>query len=576
MRRWMALFTFVSTPLMAQSLPSLSRFQAEIREYNYFSGSPATFASICIHDECLSAVAGHTDYTRKQTVDAFSLNSVGSLSKYLTAILAMRLVEQDYLKLEDSLASYFPEYAHWEGVTIRNLLEHSSGIPDYLFTEAGTKRTLFGVFDWHQKVWRPNEIIQLIQKEAAIFPVGTKVEYNNTNFILLGMVLEKVTRRSMDALLEREIFAPHGMRDTYHTLPDSQKKRRVSGYLPIEIPLPDWFFNLIAHKVDKKGTYVDTTQIFDPSLTWSAGAVVSTAADLSRLTKGLFSGKILNESSLQKMQAFRMGTVLGMPFEYGLGLMRQPSAYGPLLGHGGLTPGYHALSNYLVDRDQVITLMQNIAPAQANTLYYDLVDQVQEEFAEELFIPEADMQADVLESRSVHFRVRGKLLSAADPVSFFSPSFGYLKIFGTKVEEGLYQTFQTLVEQKTDKLILRASSNPFPLYSLGTSADKGSPFLELRLKRAVLLAEGLGRFELEGSEGKLEAYQGRILRQGTERKFCLEKVLDEVRVAKFQIQGQDLSPGQSVKFAGNLPLRKAEPKDLDPKFGTENWTLCEK
>ena len=579
MRRLLTLLALFSPSAFAGNLPTLTRFQQDIRESNYFSGSPATFASFCIKDSCLSTVAGYTDFTRKQPVDAYSLSSVGSLSKYMTAVLTLKLIEEGYLHLDDTLAQFFPEYEHWQGVTVRDLLSHSSGIPDYLFTPEGTKRTLYSVFDWHQKIWRPREILDLVIKEPSVFPAGTKVEYNNTNYVLLGMILEKATRRSLDALLEREIFAPLGMHDTYLTLPESQKHRRVAGFFPMELPLPDWLFNLIAHKVEKAGSYIETTKIFDPSLTWSAGAVVSTAEDLTRFTKGLFSGKILSAASLEAMQEFRAGTVLGMPFEYGLGLMRQTTAYGTLLGHGGLTPGYQAISNYIKERDQVITVLQNMAPAQAYSVYYDLIEQIQSNFQDPAFISDPTVNPEALEARSVHLRLRGKVTGNNQPGSYFSPSFGFVRIEDKKPEEGLYQSFSSQWNEGEHKLVLRASSSPFPLFGLGNDTSKGIPLLELHLDRDSLVARGLGSFAGDEAQDSLQAYKGRMFPSASGRKICLEQVGDTTREAHFRIQtslnGQ-LEVGETIKFAGNIPLRTAKLDDLSAELKAAGWEICPK
>ncbi len=156
-------------------------FQDEVAQSNFFSNSPATFATFCFADECHAASSGHLQINGKEEVDNHSLINIGSNSKFITAILTLILIDKGYMSLDDTLASYFPEYAHWKGVKIRHLLQHSSGVPEYLFSDAGKNRTILSYFSWHTRVWKPSELVATVVKEPAVFEAGSRVVYNNTN-----------------------------------------------------------------------------------------------------------------------------------------------------------------------------------------------------------------------------------------------------------------------------------------------------------------------------------------------------------------------------------------------------------
>ena len=350
-------------------------FTNHMKNYNFFTGSAATFASLCQQQSCMNIEVGQDSLTKPNQVTPESLIKIGSNSKYLTAILTLKLAEKGLLTLQDPLTDYFPEYTLWQGVTIRDLLHHSSGIPGYIFNDNGVQELLTNILGFRNRVWTPHEIVALVKDQPLLFPPGKKVIYNNTNYVLAGMVLEKATNMPLGELLKKEIFHPLGMKDTFLALPRSRKFDLTRGYAPPNlIPLPGWMVNLLSNKVRRLKDTWDVTNIFHESFTWASGAVVSNTRDLNRLTQALFTGEIISPKSLELMKQMELGDVLGMPVEYGLGMLRYKTKAGDIYGHGGMTPGYQTNTGHLASKNLTLTIAQNNGPGAVFMMFEEIFD----------------------------------------------------------------------------------------------------------------------------------------------------------------------------------------------------------
>ena len=117
----------------------------------------------------------------------------------------------------------------------------------------GIKKTALSLFNIRTRIWKPRELIEGVVNEPMLFAPGEKSAYNNTNYVLLGMIAEKTMGESAEVLLDRYIFTPLGMNDTYLRLIESEKYRRINGYFPMNIPVPDWLINILSSKIEKIG-----------------------------------------------------------------------------------------------------------------------------------------------------------------------------------------------------------------------------------------------------------------------------------------------------------------------------------
>ena len=570
--------------LISQTSWSLGTFedsslQREIEEFNFYSYGPATFATVCNGEECRSAHAGHMNIDKKTKVSADKLIKVGSNSKYITAILILRMVELGYFSLDDKLIDFFPEYSQWEGVTIRNLLRHTSGVPPYIFSQRGVVKGILSILNWRTRVWKPHEIIDSVAHLPSEFPAGTKMVYNNTNYILLGMIAEKASRTSMEALLDRELFYPLGMKNSYLTILDSERHRLVDGYFPANLPLPSWFLNLLSRKVEFKGPYIETTKSYDPSFPWASGSIVSTTSDLAKLTRALFAGKIIREDTLAEMKTTIWGTTLGFPLEYGLGLMKTPTQHGDAFGHGGLAPGYQALSNYIEKHDLSLVLAQNMGPGQTYSIFHNLLDQVVQGFKGTTLKINKETLPETLAHNSIHLRLKGQLTEEKIGFELNPKTVGYSTVKGNRWSRNNsypYATFQ--VQLKTiegeEFVVLRASGGDF-LFASEVEVGKSIPFFEVYLKNFDLtkLNEGIDQL----SDHEILAYQGTRTLEEDGYKICIQRTIDEDREFNLQLGSNGkaiLKTGENLKAIANIPLRKGKSDDLNQQIYGSSVNIC--
>ncbi len=252
---------------------------------------------------------------------------LGSITKQFTAAATLQLVEQGKLQLTDPVAKYYTDAPEtWSGVTIHHLLNHTSGIPSY------TSQPDF--FAKQSRIRRtPAEIVQLTQDKPLEFQPGEKFSYNNTGYILLGYVLEKVTGQTYADYLDQKIFGPLGMKDSGYDLAEKIIPRRAAGYAQ-----------------DGKNT-----DFLDMSLPYAAGSLYSTVGDLLKWDHALYGGKVVSADSLAKMTTPGKG-------DYGYGLVIQEKDGRKVIGHGGGINGFN--TNMIRIPDQGVV---SIALANQNT-----------------------------------------------------------------------------------------------------------------------------------------------------------------------------------------------------------------
>ena len=564
-----------------ESTVKLADLSREMAEANYFGDGTASFITYCEGASCQSAASGYTTLDRKLTVTEDNLITVGSNSKYITAVLTLRLVDRGLLNLSDKLADFFPDYAQWGDVTVRDLLNHSSGIPEYIFSKNGINRLLRGAFNWHSRKWKPRDIVNVVAKEPSIFPVGSKVEYNNTNYVLLGMIAEKVTNRALADLLHELVFVPAGMESTYLELPANAKSLRIEGYTVADLPVPGWFINLFSRKIKKIGPYLDTTNIFDSSFVWAAGGIVSNPRDLAKLTYALFHGELISPELLTEMKKMRLGSILGfVPIEYGLGLMRSPSILGDGYGHGGLVPGYQVLTYYYPDHDLTISMARNIGPGQLDSEYYDLLSRLSNLENEKTFTENSVVSSQELTQNGVHLRLKGRLSDGQiKGERMISDSFGYAELKENGRRTLPFSTFKASEDQSQGRseLVLEAKSS-LSFLDIGNTELKAVPVLTVVVAQDDLRNAPEALIQTQNS-AQLFAYKGRekLLVNGKASEFCVTDVIDSTRVASLQIQGAGafgFKAHDSIKLAGNIPLRKIRSGEVIPELLRRNLQVC--
>jgi CubicO group peptidase (beta-lactamase class C family) len=252
---------------------------------------------------------------------------LGSITKQFTAASILLLEERGKLKLDDPIKMYLPDSpAAWDGITLFNLLTHSSGIPN--FTTLPEYKSL-------QLSETPlAKTIALVRDRPLEFTPGEKMSYSNSGYILLGYVIEKVTGESYERFVRDNIFTPMGMKDSGYDSNSAIITHRAAGYArSAEGPVNAGFIHM--------------------SVPHAAGALYSTTQDLLRWEQGLFGGKILSALSLKKMTT---------PFKdgYALGVSVQTKDGRNVVQHGGGIQGFTSFLAYYPDDKLTIAVLSNI------------------------------------------------------------------------------------------------------------------------------------------------------------------------------------------------------------------------
>jgi D-alanyl-D-alanine carboxypeptidase len=264
---------------------------------------------------------------------------VGSITKTFVATVTLQLVAERKLALDDSvdrwLPGLVPNGAH---ITVRQLLNHTSGLFDFGGDQDFVRQAVRNPL----RAWTPHEIIGIATAHPLNFEPGAGWSYSDTNYFVLGLIVEAATGRPLARELRLRILAPLHLRAT--SLPTAPRiaGRHAHGYFlrPLE----------------------DVT-IGSPSVQWAAGALVSNADDLARFYRALLGGRLLRADLLRLMRTTVAAPLLGPGHAYGLGLQRLPSPCGTLWGHTGASPGYAADAlNSKNGQRQVVVLVNATGP----------------------------------------------------------------------------------------------------------------------------------------------------------------------------------------------------------------------
>jgi len=267
---------------------------------------------------------------------------VGSLTKPFVATVVLQLVAEGRVSLQDTVERWLPGILPYgDQVTVRQLLSHTSGVPDY------TLEPIVRLYTDPQarfRAWTPRELVALIADQPPDFPPGTAWSYSNTGYVLAGMIVEAATGHRLGRELTRRILRPLGLRDTVFPVNRPTIPRPYArGYSIDPFGQPD-------------GPLLDFT-VFNPSLAWAAGALVSNLGDLERFFRALLGGRLLPPRLLAAMTT---PVPTGQPgFGYGLGLIVIDTPTGRLLGHDGAIPGFLNIVLSTEDGRRQVGVMMN-------------------------------------------------------------------------------------------------------------------------------------------------------------------------------------------------------------------------
>ena len=265
----------------------------------------------------------HINSTEKKQVSEATRYRIGSITKMFTAAMIFQLVEENKLKLSDTLDKFFPQIPNAEKITLAQMLGHRSGIfnvtanPDFHSSKTQSKTR--------------DEMVALIAKAKPAFEPGEKAQYSNSNYVLLGYIVEKAGGRSYEDALKQRITSKIGLKDTYlgTGYPDASKNEAFSYSF-----ISDWKQESDIHL----------------SIPGGAGAIISTPNDLTKFIQALFDGKIVSKESLEQMKPRD---------KYGLGINLYPIGGKTFYGHSGGMDGFRSLLLYLPEEKLSLAYTSN-------------------------------------------------------------------------------------------------------------------------------------------------------------------------------------------------------------------------
>ncbi|MFE9558273.1 serine hydrolase domain-containing protein [Streptomyces sp. NPDC006703] len=316
-------------------------------------GLPAALASVKGRDgrtHTFSAGVGNLATGAKVPVDGQV--RIGSNTKTFTAVVVLQLVAEGKVGLDASVDTYLPGLLRGDGIdgrtiTVRQLLQHTSGLPEYV--DKGS------ILSDPKRYYEPRELLGAALAQKAHFAPGARWEYSNTNYLVAGLIIQKVTGRPLGEEVNQRIVDRIGLRHTYFPTP---------GDMTIHEAHPE------GYNQEADGSFHDYTEL-DPSWGWAAGAVVSTNSDLIRFYTALLGGRLLPAAQLAQMRTTVPADEVGPGVRYGLGLMSRPLSCGGLYwGHGGVIPGYNTAGG-ATDDGRAANIAVTMIPGDAAAQHVD-------------------------------------------------------------------------------------------------------------------------------------------------------------------------------------------------------------
>lgn len=301
----------------------IDEFLSYLNQNNKFMGS----LSIREGDNVVFSKAyGFANVDEKLSADKETKYKIGSITKTFTAVMTMQLIEEKKLRLETKLAKFFPKVKNAELISIDDLLHQRTGIKDFLNADST-------IIDLVYKKNSTQDIVDKIASYESLFEPNSKYEYSNSNYYLLGCIIEKITKKTYAENLEQRIVKKIGLKNTYFSFENIDSSNKES------------------HSYLNNGEQWTVLPEVDNSLLFATGGIISTPNDLTAFLYELFEGKLVKKSSLESMKDLKES--------YGKALIQFPFGERKFYGHNGIIDGFKATAGYYPTEKLGISLLIN-------------------------------------------------------------------------------------------------------------------------------------------------------------------------------------------------------------------------
>ncbi|MFF8833285.1 serine hydrolase domain-containing protein [Streptomyces sp. NPDC015131] len=333
--------TATPAPVASAPAPDMEGVVAALRAATA-QGAPGAMARLTGPDGTRTRTVGVRDRVSGAPMDTRARFRIGSVSKTFSAVVLLQLVDEGRIRLDAPVNRYLPGLLPDDRITVRHLLTHRSGLPDY--TEEMFARTVPGFEAVRNRVFSHRELVDLSLSKPPTNEPGAAYSYSNANFVVVGMLIEKATGKPVAHAYERRVIRPLGLRDTSYVHPRTRiAGLHVRGYL---------------HPDEAGAPLVDSTE---QTLSWaqSAGAVISNPADLTTFMTALMRGRLLSPRMMDAMTTVTPVDSARTRF-YGLGLRRYDLSCGTrVYGHTGTVQGYYTYAFATRDGGRSLAAMAN-------------------------------------------------------------------------------------------------------------------------------------------------------------------------------------------------------------------------
>jgi D-alanyl-D-alanine carboxypeptidase len=327
------------SPATALDASTTGKLQMALDGTRAQGGFPGVIAGVWTANDTWIGTSGTTGQGKNAVPTPTDHVRIGSLTKTVTATVVLQLYESGQVSLEDPIGKYVSGMPNGDTATLRQLANMTSGIPSYSEDDAFQKR----LFMNPTKAWTPEQLIDIVRGKPADFAPGTAWEYSNTNYVLLGMVIEKVTGKPAAAVYQERFFGPLGMAQT--SFP-AQSNAIADPHL----------FGVTAQG-QPSGQTADATN-WNPSFAFTAGAMISKLDDLYTWSKALFTGNGILKPETQQLR--RDSIIHDIPpntptMGFGFGIGDRNGWW----GFDGDIPGYTTSLYHNYDRQTTIIVAVN-------------------------------------------------------------------------------------------------------------------------------------------------------------------------------------------------------------------------
>jgi len=326
------------------------KLQAKLDEWHKAGKFAGATLGVCQADgNCFGLATGFSDLEKKTPMKPTDLMLAGSVGKTYALATALQLVKEGKINLDEKIEKYlgaekwFARLPNAKDITVRQLMNHTSGLIRYEFKEQFTKDLTANP----DKVWKPEELLSYLFDEKAPFEAGKGWDYSDTNYIVLGMIIERVTGKKYYTEVVRRVLKPLKLERTF---PQDKRELKglVQGYAGADNPFGG------KDLVLENGRF-----IINPQFEWTGGGMVSNSEDLARWAKLMYEGKAFDASLLPEMLAGVSAPMLGKETKYGLGVIIRPTRVGLTYGHSGFFPGYMTDMMYFPEYKIAVSVQVN-------------------------------------------------------------------------------------------------------------------------------------------------------------------------------------------------------------------------